>query len=189
MFVRRATRLASAAILLGGVFGVGLTAAPAFGAAMTGHGVTTIFDFGASGMTGAFNLNAGPPFDAFDPVAAGCPFDDTVAFVIVGNGVDHMSGNKNGFWAGGTATGPTTLEASDGTPLYLGQATGWGGIGTNIGGSDETGQFEVGETFHFHGVAADPENPQQTVDVTLSYHATVNNNGSLTNMKESLSCR
>ena len=189
MIVRIGSRLAGAVIVLGGVLGVGLTAAPAWGAALTGHNAESVADFGYSGIPGAFNLNAGFGMAPFDPSKVGCPFDSTVAFVMVGNGVEHMTWNKNGFWGGGTATGPTTLETSDGTPLYVGQATVWSGGGTNIAPGEQVGQFEIGETFHFHGTASDPKSSWPKLDVTLDYHLTVNNNGTPTNMSEDLTCR
>ena len=190
MIVRRVVRLAGAVVLLGGVVGVGLATAPAWGATMfSGHGVTVAFDFGASGVPQAFNLNAGPPLAPFDPVAAGCPFDSGAAFLVTGNAVLHETTNNNGGWGGGTATGQAILQTSGGTTLYSGQATVWLGGGGNTTVPGAIGQAEEGETFHFHGKAVDPRNPVQFLDVSLDYHVTVNNNGTVTKQSEDLSCR
>jgi hypothetical protein len=126
---------------------------------------------------------------SFDPSAAGCPFDSGAAFLGTGNVVLHETDNNNGGWGGGTGTGKAILQVKDRTQLYSGQATAWLGGGTNVGPDDTTGQAEEGETFHFHGTAVDSTNPWPKLDVSIDYHLTVNNHGSLTNMSEDISCR
>ena len=184
-------RLASAAALMGGVFGAGvMVAGPASAApGQTGHGITFPLDFIGNFLTNPNSLNPlGPPLT----IPPGCPFDYNAVFNITGNGVIHQTGNNNGFWTGGTIEGSTTLnemnaEGVQGPNLYTGRATAWGGFGTNNNGTtDVTAQAEEGEQFHFQGVSTDGNNTPLRVDI--AYHATMNNNGTFTNFSESVVC-
>jgi hypothetical protein len=177
-------RLASAAALAGGVFGIGVAMAGPAGAApgQTAHGTTTYIP------VGALNPPVGPPLDF-----SSCPFDDNWVFGITGNSVGYGVDNKNGSWGGGTLTGAATLsmigDDGPGPSVYSGQATGWSGGGDNLKTSSTTGvsQGEIGETFHFNGVSTDGSNTPLTV--VISYHATENNKGTITNFSENVTCR
>ena len=113
-------------------------------------------------------------------IPGNCPFDDNAVFTITGNSQEHGTSNHDGNadWGGITAEGTATL--TDGDSFWSGQATFWGG-----GGNNSTGQGEEGETFHFNGASVPGG---ATLDVHVSYHATFNNNGTVTNMHESVVC-
>ena len=193
----RRIRVASTAALLGGMFSVtGMVAGPAGadpGQTLHGGGVT--FNFGDPMATPppAFSLNPfGPPsiwFNSSFPVA-GCPasFGADAQFVTTGGNAElHTSNNqKTGFWTGGTAEGPANLENGTGHTLYTGHLSIWGGLGTNQGPLDATGQLEQGEQFHFDGVSNDQYATPIRIDI--SFHMTMNNSGAMTTFNEGISC-
>ncbi|HZU75088.1 MAG TPA: hypothetical protein VE990_20190 [Acidimicrobiales bacterium] len=158
---------------------------PASASAATGHGVTLTFNFTGGDNITSFDLQpVPPPPEPQLVIPSNCPFDLNAVFTMVANGVNHQTGNKNGFWAGGTATGPTALSEGAGPALYTGQATVWGGFGTNQSFTDTTGQGEEGETFHFHGTST----TGQSLDVRIDYQFTLNNQGVQTASHEAMTC-
>jgi hypothetical protein len=167
MRIRPTLARVAAAGALAGAIGLGALAAAPAGAA---PGQT------AQGITLPLPLAALQPFmGPAVPVPSNCGFDANALFTITGNGTSHGVQNKNGNWGGQTFTGIAVLTdpGNDGfNGPYTGQATGWGGGGTNIGGDDTTGQLEGGQTFHFHGT-----NGTQSLDIVFDWHYTQNDKG------------
>ena len=95
-------------------------------------------------------------------IPASCPFSngDFALVFSSGNAVFHDTTNANGDWGGETFTGPATWTL-DGTPLYQGHATLWGGGGNNV-----QGQNENGFTLSFKGAGV--SDSSQTLSVHVS---------------------
>jgi hypothetical protein len=171
-------RVAAAGALTGAVGLGALAAAAPAGASpgQTGHGISIPLPIAG------LQPFVGPPV----PIPTNCGFDTNAVFTVTGNGVFHGSENKNGSWGGETITGAAELTdpTYDGFTPFDGQATGWGGGGTNVAGDDSTGQLEGGQTFHFHGTNA----AGQSLTVQFDWHLTVNNNGQLTATKVIFTC-
>ena len=167
----RTALLGTAAVLVGGSSGLVLSPAAARAASQDHQkDVTMPFPWAA--------LN--PFFGPALTIPPNCPFGGDATISITGNFQQHGTSNHDGNadWGGQTGEGIATL--TDGDSVWSGQATFWGG-----GGNNSTGQGEEGETFHFNGVSVPGG---ATLDVHVSYHATINNNGTVTNMNESVVC-
>jgi hypothetical protein len=131
---------------------MGLSAAPAFGAAQTGSAAGFPFDLGPSPV--------GLP--------ANCPFANGDAnFVFLsGSFVQHDTTKPTGDWGGATAQG-TAQFYEDSTPLYQGHLTLWEG-----GGNNAQSQTENGFTLDFNGSGA-----AGTLHIHIDAHGTTNNAG------------
>ena len=168
--------MAGAAAILAGGAGALVSTGVAWASAGPAHGITITLDF-SSNPSSTLNPVVGPPLT----IPGTCPFDAAAVFTVTGNAVEHGVGNKNGDWGGGTVEGAATLAEGDGAPAYAGQVTAWFG-----GGNNATGQAEEGETFHFHGTST---SDGSSLDVYVSYHGTMNDNGSITSFAESVICK
>lgn len=135
--------------------GLGLSAAPAFGAAQTGNAAGQTFDLGPD--------PAGLP--------ASCPFANGDANFVFqsGNMVMHDTSNKNGDWGGMTIEG-TALFSEGTTPLYQGHLTIWEG-----GGNNAQSQNEGGFTLDFTGTG-----DGGTLAIHVNGHNTTNSHGTST---------
>ncbi len=149
----RTWRLACAGLLAAGA-SVALTASVASASAQTASVAGQVFDLGPS------------------PIGVGnCSFanGDASFKFVTGNGVQHDTTNKNGDWGGLTAEGTAWFQ-ENGTPMYLGHATLWGGGGNNAGS-----QTEGGFTLSFTGTGTGG-----TLTIHLNQHTTTNNGGTTT---------
>ena len=158
------------------LIGATCLSAPTAWAASLGHnqGGTITVDFSTNPMT-TLNPPVGPPLT----IPFTCPFGYNAVFAVTGNSQFHETFSPSGGgWGGDTANGAAVL--TDGSNQWVGQATGWSG-----GGSNATGQGEEGETFHFHGTST---SDGSSLDVKISYHATLNDAGTLTNFSENFTC-
>jgi hypothetical protein len=146
---------------------------------------------GGSTQNGTMHCNSADPLCGFNPLLTGpappfvtvigsCPdflfTDDWALSFTDGNGVFHLTQNKNGDWGGGTANGPAVLTTSDNTVQYTGRATQWFGGGQNSNpAGPPTNQSASGFTFHFNG-----SGPAGTISIHANSHQTTNNAGMLT---------
>jgi hypothetical protein len=165
-----------------------LAAQPAFAAATVSHvnvhgtnAAGIILDFGNPLTDPNFSLVPPVPAIAF-AIPASCPFDATAQFLMTGgNAVLHSTSNNNGDWGGGTAAGPAILSWSGSATTYSGQLATWGGSGGNT-----TGQFELGETFTFHGMSND--STPQPLTVKIHWHGTGSASRNITAITSSFTC-
>jgi hypothetical protein len=166
--VRSSRAIAGTLAVVGGAAALAIPVATASASAGTVHGGTLPLP------VGALLFPFAPP-----TLPSNCPFDLNGVFVLTGNGVSYGTGNKNGDWGGGTATGAAVLMEAD-TVIYTGHATAWFG-----GGNNARGQQEIAETFTFNGTSA-------TDGSSLSFHinwqATQNANGTITAVTNNVSC-
>lgn len=183
MKIPRPAKAGAAATLICGLAAMGL-AGPAFASAQTQpqtqtfHNYTFTLDFSTNP-----NTTLEPAFMPPLEFPQNCPFDSSAVFTITGNAVVHQTGNNNGFWLSETGNGPATLT-NEGAMIYSGRVTAWGGLGTNQGPTDSTGQAEEGTTFHFHGT----NSSGGSLDVSIDYHVTLNNAGTMTSSSEDMTC-
>jgi hypothetical protein len=121
-----------------------------------------------TGSAAGFSMDLGPASQAIP----GCPVSVGQDLNLVwddGNLVEHGSSNKNGDWGGSTAEGTVEFQV-DGTTLFTGHGTFWGG-----GGNNKAGQSEGGFTLDFHGTGADG-----SLSLHVDGHMTTNNAGTPT---------
>ena len=179
MHTWKPARLGTAALIIGGLGALSLSTGAAWASGGTVHGVKITLEFSPNSVEAFDPFSLNPPLGPALSLT-GCPFDTAATFTVTGNGELHgTSAPSGGDWGGETFNGSATLN--DGELSYIGQLTLWNG-----GGNNHSGQAEEGETFHFHGTST---SDGSSLDVSIGYHGTLNNNGTVTNLSESVVCR
>lgn len=175
MKINGAKRLLAGVVLVLGLAAIG-PASGAFAAAQNGTTHSSSFFFPLGGA------HAPASCTALVALPAAIASDDV-------NGVQHGTGNNNGFWGGETYTGPATVyslndDGSLGAAQYTGHVTEWDGGGQNsIAGTNQT---EFGTTLSFHGTSV--TDPSQTLHLHADIHQTTNNAGTTTASVMNISC-